>query len=1621
MKKLVTLLLLLLCIDVVFAQTAWSPVSPNLFPTNASGQINGLTRISQLKFHSSNPSKMYAVSSRGGLFITSNAGTTWTLAPGCDVLIPMRLNSVCVDFTNDQVIYLGTGDANYYYTGSGVYKSTDGGNTFNASGLSGRLIVEMLMNPANHLMIIAATDAGIYKSIDGGATWVLKAASLACRDMVFKANAGTQTLFATTYSNLYKSTDMGETWATVTNGIYIPSGYSTGGGCRLAVSPADSNVVYFMMNAKNGSLFKSVDGGTNFVNLKDTIMPNLTGYDNTTTSVGQGDYNTMMCADPTNANILYFGAHNFWKSVNGGAAWTQMTNWYARLHTDMHWVKVNPYNTSQIWTANDGGVWVSTDGGTNWTPKCDGMYGYEIYHGACSPTRRDMFSIGTQDNGELYHSAGTWLTNRGGDWSDVCSFDYRSNSSMVYYFGRNTRRLVTGSDATYGLPVTTLQDIAFYRANSNLAFAANLDVYRTTNLQATTPSWTKISTINKTIMAVHVNLADSNSIYVITSDANIYVSTNALSANPTFTNYALPNPTSTKASITSIKSAPNVLYAVFNTKVYRSANNGATWSDVSFNLPSVNWVKILPDEYFSMGELVFVAGNNTVYYKKASQNSWTLFSNTLPVRTLINDFSVYDDGTNQSALRVSEYGRGMWEVSMTSLRAVASSFIASTTLPCLGIPVQFNDQSTGTITSWNWSFPGGTPSSSTLQNPIVTYATSGIYNVSLTVSDGTTSNTLTRTAYINTNGSGLPVSEGFESGTFPPSNFISIDDGNDGAFWQLSSSAGGFGLSPNSMYFNNFSINANGKKDEMRTARYDISLLTSASLTFDVAYQPYNTTNYSDSLEVLISTDCGATFSSIYLKGGGTLSTVAGVSTVAFTPTAAQWRTELINLNSYIASGSVIIAFRNIGRFGNNLFVDNINIAVGFTVDAGPDKNTCYGNAIAIGTPPVSGYTYFWSPTIGLSSTTISNPTAAPPVTTSYVLTATKIGTNNLIARDTMIVTVDSVPINALKSNVSCFGLTDGAITLTFNGGIAPYTYLWSNGSSSTSRTNLPPATYSVTITNGVSCSRIYSFIIAQPAAPLSATTSSTQSLCNLNNGTATAIPAGGTPPYIYSWSNGATSSINNNIVAGSYTVLVTDSRSCTTNAIAVVTAKPLPVINTFATSSSPICEGLPIVLTVNASGGTFNTTFSSGSINLAIPDNNPIGISNTIAVNSGFLLDAASKLAVTLTFGTLTGTTPPREHTWAGDVKVSLTTPGGITIVFDRPGVPASASGNSADFNGAYIFTTTAASILPQSVSSTLVVAGNIINGSYKPSDSSNPDAAHNWNGLSFPFNVNGNWTLSVSDNAGADVGDLVSWTVSFTAVYSQSFSGPGIIGAVNCLNADCSNANVTITTAPPGNNSYSIITTAPDGCTVSASANITVLPLPGQPGPIAGATQICEEDSFNYQINPVSNVTSYNWNLPSGWIIKNGQGTTVVSVDPSAVSGNVIISTTNNCGNSTPSSLAVNTGYCNFNLMVGAYVEGLYHQGGTLNPVLFDRGLHPSNLAVDSVIIELHNAMQPFALVYSGKQLIDTNGNINLIIPGMFNGGIYYIALKTRNGIETWSKNAVTLGNNTNFDFRY
>ena len=391
---------------------------------------------------------------------------------------------------------------------------------------------------------------------------------------------------------------------------------------------------------------------------------------------------------------------------------------------------------------------VRTDTGNTWAPESNGIFGYEIYHGNCSPTLSYMSSIGTQDNGELYSGATEWLTNRGGDWSPECAFDYRPNSSVVYYYNGNERRPVAGSTSTYGLDVSELQDIAFSRSNYNLAFAADTAIYRTVNLTADTPTWVQIANFNKVIMAMHSSLANPNKLFVITNDGNIYVSNNALSVSPTFTAHALLNTTNNAASITSIKNAPGVIYITANTKVYRSADTGVTWTNISYNLPSVNQVRIISDEYYPDSETVFIASASAVYYKKLSQTSWTLFDANLPTRTTISDMSIYNDSTSNTMLRVAVYGRGMWQTPISLTRPLNAIMSVSTNTACAGVPVVFSDVSTGVVLSRNWSFPGGSPLNSTASNPVVTYAAYGTYPVSLTVYNATDSSTVTSTSYI---------------------------------------------------------------------------------------------------------------------------------------------------------------------------------------------------------------------------------------------------------------------------------------------------------------------------------------------------------------------------------------------------------------------------------------------------------------------------------------------------------------------------------------------------------------------------------------------------------------------------------------------------------------------------------------------------------------------------------------------------------------------------------------------------------------------------------------------------------------------------------------------------------
>jgi PKD repeat protein len=1176
-----------------------------------------------MKFHPTNSQKLYAVSARGGLFISSNGGSNWAVAPGCDKLVSgVRFASVCIDHVNDQVIYLGGGDHNYYSSGSGVWKTTDGGNTFTQTSLTGKIVVDMIMDPTNNNVIVAATNTGVYKTADAGATWTLKSASLALDDLKQLQSNNSRVLFISTRNaELYRSTDFGDTWTQITSGIFIPTGYTSGGGTRVAVTPADSNVVYFYMNAQGGTLFKSTDGGLNFSAVKNSLSPFLTGYSNNSADPGQGDYNTGIGVDRLNANIVYFVAHNVWKSTDGGATWTQLTVWYQKVHTDMHQIVTSPYNNNQLWNMNDGGVWLSTDGGNNWTPKSDGIYGIEIYHGGCSPTRRYMMSIGTQDNGELYADSTKWYCNRGGDWQSHCVFDYRANSSMVYYFLPDwgtiwapKRRLVTGSTQSYNLPasVTDFSDIAFYRGNADLAFIGDTQVWRTTNLTVTSPTWTQIANTGVKVMALHVNFSDPNNVYVVTSDQKIGVSRDALSAVPTWTWVTLPSATGSRASITTIKSSPNVVYISCNNKVYRSADHGATWTNVTYNLPTTNHIAIIADEYFSSNELVFLATGSVVYYKTATATSWTIYNTGLPTRTSIVDMSIYNDGTSNTVLRTFTYGRGVWETPINNLRSTTANFTVDNQTPCPGQTVNFSDVSTGTVVSRTWSFPGGTPATSTAANPSVTYASSGAYNVTLTVSNGTTNSTLTETNYINTMGAQLPVSQGFESGVFPPANWTNVDALNNAIAWQLKNGVGGFGLSSNCMFFDNYSVDAGGARDEFRSVNIDLASYASATLTFDVAYQPYSTTSYIDSFQVLVSGDCGTTFNSVYLKYGTALSTATGTNTAAFVPTATQWRTETVNLNAY-AGQKIVLSFRNIGRYGNNLYLDNILLNGTLASLAGPDKSICDGGSTTIGVAPISGNTYSWSPSTGLSSATVANPVASPATTTTYTVTVTQSG--GATATDMVMVTVNPLPsVSVSTTPATKVGVSDGTATASVTGGTPSYSYVWNSTPVQTTATatNLASGTYAVTVTDANGCSATGSGTVGAPICALSLSETHVDPVCyGASTGSIAVTSTGANGAVNYKLQPGnvtnSTGSFSG-LSAGNYTVTVTDAALCT--AVIPVTLTQPAQMTVAVTASGPttFCSGNSIELTAT---GAVSYLWNTGSTTSSIT----VGVSGTYTV----------------------------------------------------------------------------------------------------------------------------------------------------------------------------------------------------------------------------------------------------------------------------------------------------------------------------------------------------------------------------------------------------------------------
>ncbi len=251
----------------------------------------------------------------------------------------------------------------------------------------------------------------------------------------------------------------------------------------------------------------------------------------------------------------------------------------------------------------------------------------------------------------------------------------------------------------------------------------------------------------------------------------------------------------------------------------------------------------------------------------------------------------------------------------------------------------------------------------------------------------------------------LPYQEDFEDASFNPTNsglFVINPDGDAFAWAQANVSANGTGNY--SAFFNNYDEdgagnNPGGTIDAIATPVFNFTNVTGAQLTFDVAYAQYDAT-YTDTLVVLVSTDCGNLYDqAVFTEGSSGLATVAD-QTAAFTPTAADWNNITVDLSAYDGATDVSIAFVNFSGWGNNLYIDNINInspiAPTCSVQANATQESCAGNdgtatATATGNAP---YSYVWSNSMtGMQITGLSAGTYTVTMTDNDGCTATATAT----------------------------------------------------------------------------------------------------------------------------------------------------------------------------------------------------------------------------------------------------------------------------------------------------------------------------------------------------------------------------------------------------------------------------------------------------------------------------------------------------------------------------------------------------------------------------------------------------------------------------------------------------
>ena len=643
----------------------------SLGPTSSAGGYAGVGRINCVAFHPSITSTFWVGTAAGGLWVTTDNGSTWTCLTDNNGVLAVSNIVIPSDFATSNTIYIATGDKDHWDNRSiGVLKSTDGGTTWNTTGLSftladGKMVNRMLIDPANNQTLLAATSNGVYKTTNGGTTWNTQLTSTNFIDMEYKPGDFNVLYGSTTNGTIFTSTNGGGSWT---------QAFSDANAFRieLAVSPSQPSRVYAIA-ANSGSglygIYQSSNSGTSFLQIFAGTTKNLLGWNaDGGDSGGQGWYDLSMAASPANANTVLVGGVNTWRSTNGGMTWAIVNHWWGdgvpAVHADKH--MLNYRSNGDLFETNDGGVYLSTDNGTSWTDKTNGMVISQMYKLGVSQTVLNENITGLQDNGTKLLSNGSWADVKGGDGME-CLIDY-TNVNIQYgtyvngQIDRTTNHWVNAtpiqpSGAGSGAWVTPY---IIDPGNPQILYAGYADVWKTTNRGN---SWTKISTMNASDKIRSMAIAPSNTqILFVASPNSIWKTINGGTSWTDITG-TLPVSSGSITYIAVKNNDANTLWVTLGgystNNVFQSSDGGATWTNLSAGLPQVPAFTIVQNK--QSAEVQLYAGTELgVYFKKGAAN-WIPYNTNLP-NVKIGELEIYYAAAPaNSKLRAATFGRGIWE------------------------------------------------------------------------------------------------------------------------------------------------------------------------------------------------------------------------------------------------------------------------------------------------------------------------------------------------------------------------------------------------------------------------------------------------------------------------------------------------------------------------------------------------------------------------------------------------------------------------------------------------------------------------------------------------------------------------------------------------------------------------------------------------------------------------------------------------------------------------------------------------------------------------------------------------------------------------------------------------